>query len=345
MKNLQEVLRSIGPLDSKAMDAAQKRLDSLTKPPGSLGRLEAMAKQLAGITANPRPHVSQKAIFTLAADHGVAEEGVSAYPQEVTAQMIANFSHGGAAICVLARAAGARLVVVDMGVKGNLEPDSKVLDHRIGPGTANMAHTQAMSRAQAEKALQIGMDLLGSEDLVGTGDMGIANTTAASAITAAITGQDIKDVTGFGTGIDEKTRQKKIAAIEQALEKLRPDSKDGLDILSKVGGFEIGGIAGLILGAASRRVPILIDGFISGAGALVAATLAPACKDFMLAAHRSAEPGHRACLDWLGLKPILELDLRLGEGTGAALAMPLVEAACRILDEMATFEQAGVSDK
>ncbi len=355
MEALNRTLRSIGPVDETAMTEARRRSDMLTKPAGSLGRLEEIAQQIGGITRLPRPRICQKAIFTLAGDHGVAVEGVSAYPQDVTAQMVLNFLRGGAAINVLARLAGARVVVADFGVAAPLEPDPALVSCRIGPGTRNMRQEIAMTRDQAARAVEAGIGLVGEADLAGpgdhgvplagTGDMGIANTTAASAITAAVTGRAVEEVTGRGTGIDDDALGRKIRVIEEAVATHRPDRSDGLDVLSKVGGFEIGGLAGVILGAAARRIPVVIDGFVSGAAALIAAILCPQVKPYLFAAHRSAERGHGAALDWLGLTPILDLGMRLGEGTGAALAMLVIEGACRILDEMATFGEAGVSEK
>jgi len=345
MEILEKTIAEIRPPDGASSQAAQKRLDSLTKPPGSLGRLEEIACRLAGITGKPRPGVARKVIYTLAADHGVAAEGVSAYPQAVTPQMVGNFLAGGAAINVLARHAGARVVVADFGVATESAKHSALAVRRIGAGTRNMLREPAMTRAQARQAVEEGIRLVEDADLAGTGDMGIANTTAASAITAAITGRSAEEVTGRGTGIDDAGLRRKVSVVEGALKLHRPNAADGLDVLSKVGGFEIGGLAGVILGCAAKRIPIVLDGFISTSAALIAATLAPGAKECLFAGHRSVERGHVASLAWLGLKPLLELDLRLGEGTGAALAMHLVEAACRIRDEMATFEDAGVSGK
>jgi len=286
----------------------------------------------------------------MAADHGVAEEGVSAYPQEVTAQMVLNFAAGGAAINVLARQAGARVVVVDVGVAADIPAQAGVLLRKVAAGTANMALGPAMTRAQAEAAVQVGLDVVAAEidrglDLVATGDMGIGNTRPSAAIVAAITRLPGGTVTGRGTGIDEAGLARKVAVIERALAVNQPYAHDALDVLSKVGGLEIGGLAGVMIGAASRRVPVLVDGFISGAAALIAVGLCPGVQPYLIAAHQSVEIGHRVMLDHLGLTPLLDLDLRLGEGTGAALGFHLVEAAVRILNEMATFGEAGVSDK
>lgn len=345
MRTLNETLDRIVPIDEKAEKDALRRQDRLTKPPGSLGRLEEIAVRLVGITRQPEPAFRNPAIFTLAADHGIAAEGVSAYPQAVTREMVRNFLRGGAAINVLARHASINLVVADFGVAYDLPQDPKLRSLKINIGTKNMLREPAMTREEAVLAVERGIGLIGEADLVGTGEMGIGNTTAASAITAVITGKPPRDVTGRGTGIDEVVLARKIRLIEETIARHRPDPKDGLDILAKVGGFEIGGLAGVILGAAARRVPVMVDGFISGAAALVAATLAPRVKEYLFAAHRSQERGHAASLEWLGLKPILDLELRLGEGTGAALAIPILLAASKIHGEMATFEEAGVSGK
>ncbi len=340
----------IGPLDAGAMAEARKRQDRLTKPPGSLGRLESLAIQLAGIMGDPRPRIRYKAAIVMAADHGVAAEAVSAYPPEVTAQMVANFARGGAAINVLARATGARLVVVDIGVNTDMPLAPEIRSRKVARGTRNFLHEAAMSRDEALRALEVGIAIVMEEkgagiDLLATGDMGIANTTAASAITAVLCGEVAAKVTGPGTGLLPAGVAQKARVIEKAIETLRPDPADPVDVLAKVGGLEIGGIAGLILGAAAHRIPVLLDGFISGAAALVAVALAPEARPYLIAAHRSTEPGHRTVLAHLGLDPLVDLDLRLGEGTGAVLAMPIVEAAARIHSEMATFEEAGVSDR
>jgi len=286
----------------------------------------------------------------MAADHGVAAEGVSAYPAEVTPQMVLNFVRGGAAINVLARQAGARVIVVDIGVASNLEPQRGLRLRKIARGTQNIVRGPAMTLSQAETAIAEGIDVVQAEianglDLVATGDMGIGNTTASAAIVAALTGQPVAQVTGRGTGVDDAGLARKIAVVERALAVNKPNPKDALDVLIKVGGFEIGGLAGVIIGAAAKRVPVVIDGFISGAAALIAVGLCPDVRPYLIAAHQSVEVGHRAALDHLDLKPLLDLNLRLGEGTGAVLAFHLVEAAARILDEMATFAEAGVSDK
>lgn len=350
MEKLERTIRQIKPLDRDAMRQAQARQDTLTKPQGSLGRLEELSIQVAGITGQARPRIGDKVIVTMAGDHGVVAEGVSAYPSEVTAQMVYNFLRGGAGINVLACHVGARVVIVDMGVAGELKPHPDLVNHKVAFGTRNMARGPAMSHAQAIQAIEGGIEVVEQElakgmDIVGIGDMGIGNTTPASAIAAAITGASVAEVTGRGTGIDDERLQHKIEVIEQALALNQPDPDDPLDVLAKVGGFEIGGIAGVAIGAAAHRIPVVLDGFISGAGALIAAELAPQVKDYMIAAHCSVEIGHRWILDRLGLTPLFDLGLRLGEGTGAALGISIVEAAVKILNEMATFGQAGVSEK
>ena len=351
MSLLETTLRDICPSDQQWRTRATERLDQLTMPHWALGRLMDLAVDLAGMTRSAKPPVSRKAIVTMAADHGVVAEGISKYPQEVTAQMVANFVHGGAGINALARLADAEVVVVDMGVAGDLSglaKSGKIVEKRIAPATANMAQGPAMSHQQAVAAVEAGIgiarDLGGRIDVFGTGDMGIGNTTPSSAIAAAITGKPVSQLADRGTGIDDEQLSTKIRIIQQSLDVNRPDVSDGLDLLAKVGGFEIGGIAGLILGAAAQRKPIVIDGFISTAGALIAQRLAPPSADYMIAAHRSMEQGHEQMQAELGKEPLLDLDLRLGEGTGAALAMHLVEAAVRILTEVATFEEAQVAE-
>jgi len=347
---LSNTIGTIKPPDKKAAAKAQARQDQLTKPRGSLGRLEELSVKVAGITGKELPRIERKAIVIIAGDHGVVAEGVSAYPQEVTAQMVHNFLRGGAAINVLARHIGARMVVVDMGIVAELEPHPSLVSRKIAPGTHNMAKGPAMSKEQALRAVESGIEVINGEvarglDIVGVGDMGIGNTTPSSAICAAITGESVGRVTGKGTGVSDKQLALKVKVIETALALNRPDPGDAIDVLSKVGGFEIGGIAGVILGAAARRLPVVIDGFIAGAAALIASGLCPRVKDYLIAAHVSAEVGHRAILDYLGLRPLLDLGMRLGEGTGAALAISIVEAAVKALAGMATFADAGVSEK
>ena len=350
MNKINNTIAGIKPLDAKAMEEAKIRQDNLTKPRGSLGQLESLSIQVAGIKRSPRPQMIHKVIFALAGDHGVTKEGVSAYPSEVTPQMVCNFLRGGAAVNVLARQVRARVIVADLGIASVLQRHPKLKDKKVGLGTHNMVEGPAMSREEAIHSIEAGMELVEEElsegiDILGTGDMGIGNTTPSSAITAVLTGVDVAMVTGRGTGIDEEGWKRKIKVIQKALEINRPDPKDPVDVLSKVGGFEIGGIAGLILAGARYRIPVVIDGFISGAAALIATSLSPEVKPYLIASHQSVEQGHKIILEHLGLKPLLNLDLRLGEGTGAALGMCLVEAAVRILDEMATFAEARVSEK
>lgn len=348
--DLQKLGMAIPSLDESSMALARRRQQELTKPPGSLGRLEDLSIQLAGIIGDPRPSVARKAVIVMAGDHGVARRGVSAYPPEVTPQMVMNFLAGGAAINVLARQAGARVRIVDVGVAADLGEDPGLIGRKVAYGTADFTKGPAMTAEQAAQAIQVGLDAVAVEyeiglDLVATGDMGIGNTTPSSAIIAALTGLPVAQVTGRGTGVDEAGLARKVEAVEAALAVNRPDPQDAFDVLQKVGGFEIAGLAGVIIGAASHRVPVVIDGFISGAAAVIAAGLAPGVKPYLIASHRSVEIGHTAMLDRLGLRPILDLDLQLGEGTGAALAFHVVEAAARILNEMATFAEAGVSEK
>jgi nicotinate-nucleotide--dimethylbenzimidazole phosphoribosyltransferase len=347
---LAETIRAIVPADESWRDCARRRIETLTMPPWALGRLLDLAVDLAGMTRSLSPAVARRTVVVMAGDHGVVAEGVSAFPQAVTVEMVRNFARGGAGVNVLARQAGARVLVVDVGVAsdlGGLAGSETVRCRRVAPGTNNMAVGPAMSRDQAFRAVEVGLEtgeeLAGTTDLYATGEMGIGNTTPSSAIIATLCEIDPEQVTGRGTGVDESTRLRKADVIRSAIAMNRPDPRDPLDVLAKVGGFEIGAIAGLILAAAANRRPVLIDGFISTAGALLAQRLCPASADYMIAAHRSAEPGHAIVLEKLGKIPLLDLDMRLGEGTGAALAMHLVDAAVGILTDMATFDEAGVS--
>jgi nicotinate-nucleotide--dimethylbenzimidazole phosphoribosyltransferase len=312
--------------------------------------LEAVSVQLAGIQGRPVPRVREKAVIVMAGDHGILEEGFHNWPQEVTAQMVLNFLQGGAAINVLSRQAGARVVVVDMGVAAPLDPHPKLVNRKVARGTRNMVNGPAMTRSHALEAVETGIGIVSGEidrglDLVATGDMGIGNTSPSAAICSVITGRTVAEVTGRGTGIDDAQLDRKIRAVQGAIEVNRPDRRDPLDVLSKVGGYEIAGLAGVMLGAAARRVAVVIDGFISGAAALIAAEMCPQVRGYLLCGHLSAEPGHRILLDHLGLVPLLCLNMRLGEGTGAVLAMALIEASARIMAEMATFGEAHVSEK
>jgi nicotinate-nucleotide--dimethylbenzimidazole phosphoribosyltransferase len=362
MTRLEETCRAIVPVDDEAARRMRQCLDDKTKPRGSLGALEDLACRIAAIYRTAAPPLPRKAVVVMAADHGVAEEGVSAYPAEVTAQMVRNFAAGGAAINVLARQAEARVVVVDMGTRGDWRAGhvnapvnvTGVLTRparqtSLGRGTANFTREPAMSQETAVCGLEIGIGVaaeLAAEGigLLGIGDMGIGNTTSASTLTAVLCGEAVERVTGRGTGIDDAGRQRKILAIERALAVNRPNPADPVDTLAKVGGFEIAGLAGVLLGTAARRLPVLLDGFITGAAALIAVRLCPAVRGYLIASHRSVEPGHQAILRDLELRPLLDLEMRLGEGTGAVLAMYLVEASLRIVHEMATFTSAGVSD-
>ena len=350
MDKINQTIASIKPLDEKAMTEARTRQDNLTKPQGSLGQLEWLSIQVAGIKGHPRPRIDQKVIFTLAGDHGVTEEGVSAYPSEVTPQMVYNFLRGGAGINVLARHVRARVVVADLGTASVLQRHPELKDKKVAMGTRNMTKGPAMSREEAIRSIEAGMELVEEElgkgiDILGTGDMGIGNTTPSSAITAAFTGAEVAAVTGRGTGLDDEGWERKVRIIEKALAINRPDSKDPIDILSKVGGFEIGGIAGVILAGARYRIPVVIDGFISGAAALVAASLSPRVKPYLIASHESIERGHKIILEHLGLKPLLNLNLRLDKKTGATLKISIVKTSLKILDEMATFAEASVPGK
>ena len=339
---------AIPPLDEVAAAAAAAELDRKTKPRGSLGRLEGLAVRLAAIRAEVVPAPLRPAIVIAAADHGVAREAVSAYPPEVTRQMLANFASGGAAVCVLARAAGAELVVVDAGTSEPLD-HAAVRNLRVGDGTANAAEGPAMSQAQAADAIGRGSELAaelagGGVSLIALGDMGIGNTTASAAVAAALLGRDPREVCGPGTGLDASGLAHKVGVVSRMLDRNRPRADDPIGVLAAVGGFEIGVLTGVVLGAAAGRAVVLLDGFITAAAALLAVRLAPAAGGYLVAAHRSPEPGHRVILEELGLEPLLDLDLRLGEGSGAALALPLIAAARAVLAEMATFAEAGVTD-
>lgn len=348
---LEKALSSIRPLDEGAMKAAKQRLDSLTKPPGSLGRLEELAIQLAGIRAEPFPRIQRKLLVLAAADHGVAEEGVSAYPQEVTAQMVSNFLRGGAAINVLARHVGMDVLTVDSGVKGSCPRDDRLILRKLREGTSNMCKGPAMDREEALCLVEAGIDLVQSEirdkeyDLIATGDMGIGNTTSASAILASFSAGylSLERIVGRGTGITDKAWATKVNVVATALAVNQPNPDDPIDVLSKVGGMEIAFLVGCIIGAAASRRPVIIDGFISGSAAMVASRIDKRILEYMIPSHLSAEPGHRAMVELMGLRPVLYMEMRLGEGTGAALVVPIVEAATKIVWEMATFEEAGVT--
>ncbi|HKV57020.1 MAG TPA: nicotinate-nucleotide--dimethylbenzimidazole phosphoribosyltransferase [Ktedonobacteraceae bacterium] len=349
MQKILDRIASITPLDNNAMEAARARQQELTKPAGSLGRLEDIAIQIAGITGQALPQIERKAVIVMAGDHGVTDEGVSAYPSEVTPQMVYNFLRGGAAINALAKYTGAQVIIVDVGVAAEIAHPN-LLSRKVAHGTANMAKGPAMTQAQMVEAITVGMDVFEAQfeqgiDLVATGDMGIGNTTASSAIAAALLRKPVALVTGRGTGINDEQLAHKIQVIENALEQNKPNPQDPFDVLMKVGGLEIAGLVGVIIAAAARRVPVVIDGLISGAAALLAVEMNPTIRDYLLAGHTSVEQGHRLMLERMNLVPLLDLQLRLGEGTGAVLAMNIIEAALHAHNEMATFTEAGVSEK
>jgi nicotinate-nucleotide--dimethylbenzimidazole phosphoribosyltransferase len=350
IEKINAAIEAVHPLDIQLLAKAQERLDSLTKPQGSLGRLEEIAKKVVGITGTLTPSLARKVIITVAADHGVADENVSAYPKEVTAQMVLNFLQGGAAINVLARHIGARVIIVDAGVAVDMPSHPALMVKKIAHGTCNFTKGPAMTRRQAEESIVTGIALVEEQrvlgmDMVGTGDMGIANTTSSSAVIAAITGEDPSKVTGKGTGIDDVRLAHKVAVIKKALSINNFNSTDGIDVLQKLGGFEIGVLAGVFIGAAANRIPAVIDGVISGAAALIAATIEPKVKLYMLASHNSVEMGHRAALEYMGIEQLFDFGMRLGEGTGAAIGMNMIDASVKLLNEMATFSSAGVSSK
>ena len=349
MTLLERTLRAITPLDQTAMAAARARQAALTKPAGSLGILERLHMQLAGIAGNPCPTLESPWIVVMAGDHGVTAEGISPYPQRVTGEMVRNFAAGGAAINVLARDAGAQLVVVDLGVAWhNRPPPAGMVRRSLAGGTANLVRAAAMSRAQAQRGIEVGIETVeravaDGADLIALGEMGIGNTTASAALIAALAGQPPREVTGPGSGLDHEGWERKVTVVERALARHRPSPADPLGALAAVGGFEIAGLVGAIVGAAGARRPVLLDGLIAGAAALVAVGLCPAVRPYLIASHRSPEPGHRVALEYLELEPLIELGLRLGEGSGAAIALHLVRLACRLPREMATFAEAGVS--
>jgi nicotinate-nucleotide--dimethylbenzimidazole phosphoribosyltransferase len=348
--NLADAIQRIDCASEDYRKRAKARLDRLTKPHGSLGRLEELAADYVAMTREELPKPPRGMIYTFAADHGVTAEGVSAYPAAVTAQMVLNFLRGGAAVNVLALHVGVEVRVVDIGVAHDFGPIPRLIASKVAAGTKNFAVEPAMRREQAIQSLEVGIGLAEQAagegiGVLGTGDMGIGNTTASAAITAVLTRQDVSSVTGRGTGIEDDVWIRKVAVIKAAIARHAPEPTDPIDVLAKIGGLEIGGIAGLILGAAGRRVPVLLDGFIAGAAALIAVSLQPRCRDYLIASHRSVECGHGAVLQLLGLRPLLDLDLRLGEGTGACLGIGLVMASIKLLTQMATFGEAGVSER
>lgn len=347
---IEKVCAQIEPVDHSWLSAARERQLTLTKPPGSLGRLEEIANRLAAMQRTVTPQVTSKRIYVVAGDHGVTAAGVSAYPREVTPQMVDNFLRGGAAINVLARVGRIEVRVVDAGVDADLSDRAELIQAKVMRGTANFAIGPAMTRADAEACLVTGIELAQAAandgvQLLGIGEMGIGNTTAASAITAVLLTCDPEDVTGRGTGVDDQGLAQKISVLRRAIEINKPDAGDALDILSKLGGAEIGMMAGIVLGSAANHLPIVADGFISTAAAALAISLEPKARDYLFIGHRSAERGHTALIDFIGEQPLLDLSMRLGEGTGAALAMHVMEGAARVLGEMATFADARVSNK
>jgi len=350
MEMLQKTIEAIRPPDAAIHQAALQRLADQARPQGSLGVLEPVSARLAAIAGTLDVRLHNKVIVTCAGDHGVVAEGVSLFPQEVTAQMVHNFVNGGASVSVLAAHAGAVVRVADLGVNHDFEPDLPIFHKKIGYGTANFAQRPAMSRQEAIRSVAAGIEIVdrlmaeGVVDLLGTGDMGIGNTTPSSAIIAAFSGIEVGKLTGRGTGIGDAMLARKIRVIEQALALHMPDPDDPLDVLAKVGGFEIGGLAGLVLGAAAHGVPVVCDGLIATAGALIACELAPLARSYLFASHNSVEAGHKFMLDRLGTAPLLDLQFRLGEGTGAAMAMHLLDAATRVLADIKTFAEVGIDN-
>jgi nicotinate-nucleotide--dimethylbenzimidazole phosphoribosyltransferase len=347
---IDESIAAIKPLDDVVFRKANERLANQARPAGSLGILEPASARLAAIAGSLDVRLTHKVIVTCAGDHGVTAEGVSLFPQEVTAQMVFNFVNQGASINVLAKHAGARVKVADLGVNFDFDPALPIFHKKVGKGTANLAKVPAMSREAAIRSVEAGIEIIGElleegpVDILGTGDMGIGNTTPSSAVIAAFSGIAVNMLTGRGTGIGDAALANKIRVIEQALALHRPDPKDALDVLAKVGGFEIGGLAGLVIGAAAAGIPVVCDGLIATAGALIACELAPAARAYLFASHRSVEVGHGFMHAHLGVEPLLDLKFRLGEGTGAAVAMELLDAATRILCDIKTFEEVAIVD-
>ena len=350
MNTLNKAISSIKHPDTKIYAQALKRLARQARPAGSLGVLELTSARLAGIAKTIDVHLTNKVIVTCAGDHGVVEEGVSLFPQQVTAQMVYNFVDGGASISVLARHAGAHVVVADLGVNHDFDSELPIFHKKIRKATSNFVVEPAMTEKEAVKSIEAGIDIVdalfkdGPVDMLGTGDMGIGNTTPSTAIIAAFSGIPVAELTGHGTGIDDATLEHKIKTIEKGLKLHNPDPNDPVDILTKVGGFEIGALAGLVIGAASRSIPVICDGLISTAGALIACELAPLAKEYLFASHCSVEVGHKFMFERLGLKPLIDLQFRLGEGTGAAVAMEIFDASTRVLAEIKTFEEVGINN-
>ena len=352
---LKEIIEKIEPVDNAWIDKARARTAQLVMPTRALGRLHDIAEQLCGIQKSLSPSVDNKAILIMAGDHGIVREGVSAYPQEVTGAMVQTFLSGGAGINAISRHVGMDVWVVDMGIIADIDSSStpggeRLIVRKMGQGTDNFLEGPAMSKEVAAAAILKGFQQASSLfeegiEMLGTGDMGIGNTTPSAAIGSVITGIDVQKIVGRGTGVDDEGLVRKIDIVRQGIKKNRPDKTDGVDVLSKVGGFEIAGIAGGILAAAYHQHPVIIDGFISTAGALIAHTLCPLASDYMIAGHCSEESGHKHMLAYLKLKPVLDLGMRLGEGSGAALAMGVIDCAVKVFKEVATFEEASVPDK
>ncbi len=350
MSLLENTIQAIRMPDSKTYEAAKERLRNQARPAGSLGILEDVSARLASMFKTLNVRLTRKQIVTCAGDHGICAEGVSLFPPEVTPQMVYNFVHGGASINVLAKHAGANVSVADLGVNWDFEPNLAIFHKKVRKGTANFAKEPAMTRAEAIRSIEAGIEIVNELwekkpiDLLGTGDMGIGNTTPSTAIIAVFSGLSVSALTGRGTGVDDQGLKRKITAIEKGLNLHKPNPKDPLDVLSKVGGLEIGGLAGLVIGAAAKGIPVICDGFISTAGALIACELAPMAKAYLFASHNSVEIGHKFMLDHLGLEPLLDLKFRLGEGTGAAVAMELLDASTRVLADIKTFEEVAIRD-
>ena len=347
---ISQTLEKIQPVSPSLLDKAQAHLDSLTKPPGSLGILEEIAKRYVAIQNSESPTLKKISTVVFAADHGVTAEGISAYPPEVTPQMVMNFLNNGAAVNVLANHINAEVTIVDIGVNYQFQSHPTLLDRKIALGTKNFSKEPSMTRSQAETSIATGIEIAEESakngfDILTTGEMGIGNTTPSSAIFSILGNTQVEDVTGRGTGIDDAALIKKISVIKKGITLHQPDPDDPIDILAKVGGFEIGGIAGLILGAAAQKIPVVVDGFISSAGAALALKMSPSAGDYIFPSHRSSEPGHKIFFELLGHPPLFDLNMRLGEGTGALLAVNLIQSAIKIYNEMATFQSAGVSTK
>jgi nicotinate-nucleotide--dimethylbenzimidazole phosphoribosyltransferase len=351
MKLLNDTIAKIGKPDAEIEQAALERLRNQARPSGSLGVLEPLSARLAGIAGTIDVRLDRKIIVTCAGDHGVVEEGVSLFPQEVTSQMVYNFVNGGASVSVLANHAGAEVRVADIGVNADFEPDLPIFHKKVRKGTANFIKGPAMSRDEAVASIEAGISIVDElvaqnrPDMIGTGDMGIGNTTPSTAIIAVFSGLPVCDLTGRGTGIDDQGLKLKVKVIEKGIELNQPDPSDAIDVLSKVGGLEIGALAGLVIGAAAHGLPVVCDGLISSAGALIACELAPAARAYLFASHRSQEIGHRFMHERMGLDPLIDLEFRLGEGTGAAVAMELIDASTRILAEIKTFSEVGIVDE